>query len=235
MLEFRQCPAHVPLWKQVADGRQGLWDTIFERYQASVDWPGCRFWRDLATYYPDAKVILTIRDPEDWYESIANTIYPWFILGPSADDRPHDLERRAVTSRLIMEQTFDGRLGQRDHAIRTFQRHNEQVRRAIPSRRLLVYRVTDGWEPLCAFLGRAVPHTAFPNVNSTDDFRKRLLGGKPGTAKHFRLVSLQQAINRFIAHHNQQPSPFVWKADPKDIIAAAKRGHPKNNPVRHRT
>ena len=39
------------------------------------------------------------------------------------------------------------------------------------------------------------------------------------------LVALQEAINRFIDHHNQQPIPFVWKADPKDIIAAAKRGH----------
>jgi hypothetical protein len=39
------------------------------------------------------------------------------------------------------------------------------------------------------------------------------------------LVSLQEAINRFIEHHNQEPKPFVWTADPKDIIAAAKRGH----------
>jgi Sulfotransferase domain len=61
MLEFRQCPAHVPLWGQVADGRQDPWDAIFERYRASFDGPGCRFWRDLATYYPDAKVVLTIR------------------------------------------------------------------------------------------------------------------------------------------------------------------------------
>jgi hypothetical protein len=39
------------------------------------------------------------------------------------------------------------------------------------------------------------------------------------------LVALQEAINRFIERHNQEPKPFVWKADPKDIIAAAKRGH----------
>jgi hypothetical protein len=184
MLEFRECPAHVPLWRQVADGRRDLWDTIFDRYHASVDWPGCRFWRDLATWYPDAKVILTIRDPERWYESIANTIYPWFIRGPSPSDRPHDLERRAVNSKIIMEQTFGGRLGEREHAIGIFERHNEQVRHAIPSGRLLVYRVTDGWEPLCAFLGRAVPDAAFPNVNTTDDFRKRLLADKPGATEH---------------------------------------------------
>jgi len=184
MLEFRECPAHVPLWRQVADGRQDLWDTIFERYRASVDWPGCRFWRDLATYYPDAKVILTIRDPEHWYESVSNTIYPWFVRGPGTNDRPHDLERRAVTSKLIMEQTFDGRLGEREHAIRVFERHIEEVRRTIPSRRLLVYRVTDGWEPLCAFLERTVPDGQFPHVNSTDDFRRRLLDGEPLATEH---------------------------------------------------
>ena len=127
---------------------------------------------------------MTIRDPEHWYESISNTIYPWFIRGPSANDRPHDLERRAVTGKIIMEQTFDGRMGEREHAIRVFERHNQQVRHAIPPGRLLTYRVTDGWEPLCAFLGRAVPDAAFPNVNSTDDFRKRLLAGKPRAAEH---------------------------------------------------
>ena len=184
MLEFRKRPDHVALWRQVVDGRQDLWHAIFDRYDASVDWPGCRFWRDLANQYPDAKVVLTIRDPEHWYESISNTIYPWFVRGPSASDRPHDLERRAVTSKLIMEQTFDGRLGEREHAIGVFERHNEQVRRTIPSGRLLVYRVTDGWEPLCAFLGRAVPDAQFPHVNSTDDFRTRLLAGKSGAAEH---------------------------------------------------
>jgi len=83
-----------------------------------------------------------------------------------------------------MEQTFDGRLGEREHAIGVFEGHIEEVRRTIPARRLLVYRVTDGWEPLCAFLKRAVPDAAFPHVNSTDEFRRRLLAGEPRTAEH---------------------------------------------------
>ena len=69
------------------------------------------------------------------------------------------------------------------HAIGVFEGHIEEVRRTIPSRRLLVYRVTDGWEPVCAFLGRAVPDAAFPDVNSTDEFRRRsLAAGEPRTA-----------------------------------------------------
>ena len=63
---------------------------------ASVDWPGCRFWRDLASHYPDAKVVLTIRDPADWYESISNTIYPWFVRGPGADEGQREREALAA-------------------------------------------------------------------------------------------------------------------------------------------
>jgi hypothetical protein len=37
--------------------------------------------------------------------------------------------------------------------------------------------------------------------------------------------ALQEAINRFVAAHNRDPKPFVWKADPKAIIVAAKRGY----------
>jgi len=39
------------------------------------------------------------------------------------------------------------------------------------------------------------------------------------------LVALQEAINHFVAAHNRDPKPFVWKADPNTIIAAAKRGY----------
>jgi Sulfotransferase domain len=99
MFEVRDHPAYVPLWNQVADGRRDLWDTIFDGYSATVDWPGCRFWRELMDYYPAAKVVLTARDPDRWYKSVSNTIYPWLIKQPSSNDQPGVLERRAMATR----------------------------------------------------------------------------------------------------------------------------------------
>ena len=62
-------------------------------------------------------------------------------------------------------------------------------------------------------------------LNAVEGFFARLTRRRLKRGVFPSLVALQEAINRFIDHHNQQPKPFTWKADPKDIIAAAKRGH----------
>ena len=54
---------HLPLWVAAAKG-QPQWDAIFDGYRSSTDYPGCMFWRELVAKYPDAKVILTTRDPD---------------------------------------------------------------------------------------------------------------------------------------------------------------------------
>src|SRR5215470_15480875 len=58
------------------------WDTIFHGYRATVDWPAAAFWCELADRYPDAKVLLSLRDADRWYESVMNTIYPVMTQGP---------------------------------------------------------------------------------------------------------------------------------------------------------
>jgi hypothetical protein len=62
-------------------------------------------------------------------------------------------------------------------------------------------------------------------LNAIEGFFARLTRRRLKRGTFPSLVALQEAINRFIEHHNQQPKPFTWKADPKAIIAAAKRGH----------
>ena len=69
-----QLRSHLPLWIESAKGRP-QWDTIFRDYQSSTDYPGCMFWRDLAAYYPGAKIVLSTRDPERWFESGAATVF----------------------------------------------------------------------------------------------------------------------------------------------------------------
>ena len=72
------------------------------------------------------------------------------------------------------EQIFVGRMGDADHAMAVFRAHTEEVRRTIAPERLLVYDVAEGWEPLCEFLGVAMPETSFPRINSTQDFQQQV-------------------------------------------------------------
>ncbi|MDE3115758.1 MAG: sulfotransferase family protein, partial [Pseudomonadota bacterium] len=74
---------------------------------------------------------------------------------------------------MLVEKTFDGRLD-RDHVVSVYRAHNESVKRTVPPERLLAYDVAQGWEPLCAFLGVAVPAAPFPHTNSTAEFRAKI-------------------------------------------------------------
>jgi hypothetical protein len=74
MLEMLGNPGHTALWRDIADGKPD-WDTIFDGYGASMDYPAGTCWRELADYYPAAKVVLSVRDPEKWFESVHATIF----------------------------------------------------------------------------------------------------------------------------------------------------------------
>jgi hypothetical protein len=169
--------AHAPLWEAAARGEPVDWEALFEGYQATVDWPGCTFYEELIRRYPDAKVILTTRDPETWYDSALQTIFwvrkvfrGWFRLFV-----PRMRQFRRMLDRVIWDGTFHGRFEDKNHAIEVFNRHNEHVRRTVPRERLLLYEVRDGWEPLCAFLGVPVPDgKPFPRLNDSATFRARI-------------------------------------------------------------
>jgi Sulfotransferase domain len=166
-------------WDAAARGEPVDWDRLFAGYRATVDVPACLFYRELLEKYPGAKVILTVRDPERWYDSMRQTIYfahnafpRWAaVLNP----------RMRVFRRMIdglWERMFRGRFEDRAFAIDVFNRHNEQVRRDIPADRLLVYEISQGWEPLCAFLGLPVPEgKPFPHLNDAAEFRARIERG----------------------------------------------------------
>ena len=144
---------------------------IFRGYRATVDWPAAAFWRELTGRYPDAKVLLSRRDPDRWYDSVMNTIYQVLTreLPENAPAILHDFH--AMVYELIFDRTFGGRLADRAHATRVYQAHNQAVIDAIPAARLLVYQPGDGWEPLCRFLGAPVPGEDFPHLNDTAWYR----------------------------------------------------------------
>jgi hypothetical protein len=167
-------------WDAAARGEAVDWDALFDGYRATVDWPGCSFYRQLLQQYPDAKVILTVRDPERWYDSARQTIYFVRDAFPAWAARvlPRMRIFRRMADSVIWEGMFQGRIEDRDFAIDAFNRHNEQVLRDVPADRLLVYEVRKGWEPLCAFLGMPVPEgKPFPHVNDAAEFRARIERG----------------------------------------------------------
>jgi hypothetical protein len=161
MVEVFKNPNAPQWWIDAADGKPD-WPKIFDGYNATVDWPNATFYAELADFYPDAKVILTERDPEAWYTSTQNTIF----ADATAPGRP-------AMFRKVIGALFDQRMNEHDHVIAVFKRHNAEVRRRIAPERLLVYEVAQGWEPLCKFLGVPVPDAPMPRTNSTEEFVQR--------------------------------------------------------------
>jgi hypothetical protein len=166
MAEVFAHPETIPMWIAAADGRPD-WAAIFDGYASAVDWPTATFYRELAEAYPDAKVILTERDPESWFASTQATIFG-LDLPPDSDD-PWTIMVGKVIAELFGRQMHD-----KARVIGVYQAHNARVREAIPPERLLVYQVSEGWAPLCAFLDAPVPDSPMPKVNSTEEFRARL-------------------------------------------------------------
>lgn len=164
MMEVFKIPAAPQQWLDAAEGRPVDWEVVFDGYQSSVDWPGAEFYAEHARLYPEAKVILSIRDADKWFDSTQATIF----ANPTFEGMPPVW---AAMTRAVIGAKFDGRLSERQHCIDVYNRHNDEVRRAIPAERLLEFEAKQGWGPLCAFLDLPVPATPYPSVNSTEEFQ----------------------------------------------------------------
>lgn len=167
MTEVFADEAQFPLWQQAIAGAPD-WDAIYGRFGATVDWPGCAFWRELTDANPDAVVLLSRREtPEAWWESARRTIFaPW-----TGEDAPRDPAFRVAAEALFARNGIDP--ADPKVAMAGYQAHLEAVRATIAPDRLLEWTAGDGWAPLCAALGVAVPDEPFPHVNTTEEFRAR--------------------------------------------------------------
>lgn len=160
-------PAHWQKWIDAARGNPD-WDSLFEGFGSTVDFPSCSSYKALAAHYPEAKVILTVRDPERWFESTQETIF-----SPRWIDYLRNVEAGKFIQLNINDYLQD-RMHDKEHLIRRFKEHNAEVRNSIPASRLLVFEVKQGWGPLCAFLKRPEPDTEFPHVNDNEATREIL-------------------------------------------------------------
>jgi hypothetical protein len=161
MAEVFAHPEHVPVWHAAARGEMPDWRAFFQGYRASVDWPAASFWSELMAVFPEALVVLSVRDAESWWRSAHQTIFP--------ASRGASGEWRAMIDALFAAR-FTSALEDRAACIAMFERHNAEVRRAVPRSRLVEWRASDGWAPLCAALQLPVPSEPFPHTNSTEQF-----------------------------------------------------------------
>lgn len=185
MTEVFTRPEHVGFWEAASRGEPVDWSGFLSGYGVAVDWPACAFYQELMEAFPDAKVILTLRDPDRWYESTRATIYG--LRGISSGPLKPALALAGLfapgvagmvrlADEIVWKNTFDDRFEDRRHATETFKRHNDEVRRRVPPERLLVLDVREGWAPLCDFFDVEAPDRPFPHLNETREMRRRLFG-----------------------------------------------------------
>jgi len=161
---------HHAIWSETNQGKPVDWDSLFEGFQATLDFPSCNFWREQAAHFPKAKILLSLRDPDSWYDSVMNTIYPASRASLESDD-PNMQQFGEWLFDLIWRRVFDDRMDDRAHVIAKFNEHNQAVIDEVPPERLLVFEARDGWAPLCNFLEVPVPEDPYPRMNTTEEFR----------------------------------------------------------------
>jgi hypothetical protein len=165
MIEVFTHPEHIPVWHAAARGQIPDWHALFAGFGAAVDWPAAAFWPELSAAFPDALVLLSVREPQSWWQSASETIFP-------------TIREQTGTEWLAMiDDLFAARftkaIDDRAAAIATFERHNARVRATVPAHRLVEWRAADGWEPLCTALGMPVPNEPFPHTNTRADWQAR--------------------------------------------------------------
>jgi Sulfotransferase domain len=173
-------------WDRALDG-DVAWPEVFAGFNSTVDWPGGYFYRELMEFYPEAKVLLSVRDPAAWERSMRQTVWAVrhgeslvrLLSSAQAHVNPEWRGFLNMIDRLVWQGkgTFASGHAEPEQLIETMLRHREQVERAVPPERLLVWSVAEGWEPLCEFLQLPVPQAPFPRVNDRTEFLNRVIDG----------------------------------------------------------
>ena len=170
MLEVFPRADHVVAWHRAALGTMPDWPGLFDGFAATVDWPAAGFWREIYRSFPDAAVLLSVREsPEVWWRSASRTVLHVAELG----DVPEEEADWMAMYRDFLRTRFAERWNDPAAAMAAYSRHNDAVRAEVPPDRLVEWRPGDGWAPLCAALDVPVPRGPFPRTNSTAEFRAR--------------------------------------------------------------
>lgn len=184
MFELMKDGNMLDQWQRLRNGNLPDYDLLFKEYQSSVDFPSAIYYREFMRQYPEAKVILTIRNADKWYDSAQKTIFkgmpkPIFyilkIMSKFVKKAHLMLQVYEYAQELVKKEFFNARFKERAYCKDIFNKWNEEVIRTVPKEKLLVFEVKDGWEPLCKFLNVPIPDIPFPKSNDSDNFEKNMV------------------------------------------------------------
>jgi len=167
MTEVLKNPEYTQYWINAAEGNAD-WDKIYSGYSATVDNPGCNYWKELSAYYPNAKVILTTRDANKWFDSTNETIHSAEFARFMKNSPFGEMIQKTMWDRM------ENRMQDREYMVDFFNKHTAEIIDSIDAERLLVYQVSDGWAPLCEFLEVPVPNLEYPRINSRNETKELL-------------------------------------------------------------
>ncbi|KAJ7775346.1 P-loop containing nucleoside triphosphate hydrolase protein [Mycena metata] len=174
-----QNPGEIAAWNAAIDSKfqptgrynHPNWDQLLGEFRVVADVPGILFAEELIQAYPDARVILTTRDPDRWWKSMHTTLLVMLDLKHTRLARwlnPHGLGRFVPFARRNLEILL-GPLDTIDEvtAKMRYVQYNDNIQQLVPPGRLLEYKMGQGWESLCVFLDKEVPRVEFPHKNDT--------------------------------------------------------------------
>ena len=220
----RQSCSDSRLDSGVPTARRGRLGDVATRLQLGARPSGRRVLKEISEYYPDVRVVLSIRDEDAWYASVRQTFFRWAL--PS-----HPRIRRVITrflkatsgwlppfpalgAEVVHQGLFHNRLD-KEGAIAAYRRHNEAVLSTIPPERLLVWQASDGWQPLCAFLEVPVPDHPFPRLNDRTTMGG-LLRQFPKEAARQVVVQGRQSLARLLPGRGPAPLGGAAAQDRRD-------------------
>ena len=186
MKELLVHPENLHYWLALKNTSATNWDDLYKGFQATVDFPGYPWYKEHMKRYPDANVILTVRPFEDWYASIYSTI--WQAGPQTISQKLKMMSKLLFNPRLrsvikcvkfakatIFGAHLQGKFADKAFAETIFNKHIEDVKAYVPAEKLLVYNVSEGWGPLCKFLGKPVPTDPLPHLNKKENFKGMLV------------------------------------------------------------
>ena len=167
MFEVGKKPDDITFWKNVAQGKKPNWSSFFSQWSAAVDWPAAAFWPEISANFPNALIILSKRDPEEWWSSASNTIFK--VLRQAESSAWKEMVFEVLRSRFTVNIT------DKDECIAFYLDHYQSVLENVDPKRLLEWLPTDGWEPICKSLNVPIPNIEFPHLNDAKSFQKKYL------------------------------------------------------------
>jgi len=178
-------PEQLKYWHELYATGTTDFDSLFDGFTSTVDFPGYINYKAIFKKYPDAKVILNDRDPEEWYQSALHTVY---AATPQTIGQKLGLMKKMILSsrfrkiaktfmlaeKYLWNVQYQGKFKDKDKAIQIYNDFNEEIKSHIPPDQLLIYNISDGWGPLCSFLNVSVPDAEFPFKNKRNEFHEQI-------------------------------------------------------------